>query len=159
MSHPNNVPADRRLRVVLLSAAEQPYVVAEAQRLRPQIEQYAEIVATDFQAAADLSQLDADVAIVLGGDGSILRAVHQMGNRQKPVIAVNLGRLGFLADVSPDELPDVLRDFLARKLTIIEHLMFECRVIRGGVVLARKIGQNETAVHSGPPFYLMDVDL
>jgi NAD+ kinase len=159
MSYSINVPADRRLRVVLLSAAEQPHVVAEAQRLRPQIEQYAEIVATDFQAATDLSQLDADVAVVLGGDGSILRAVHQMGDRQKPVIAVNLGKLGFLADVSPDELPDVLRDFLAGKLTIIEHLMFDCRVIRGGVVSARKIGLNETAIHSGPPFSLMDVDL
>ena len=44
-------------------------------------------------------QVDADVAVVLGGDGSILQAVHQMGDRQLPVIAVNLGKLGFLADV------------------------------------------------------------
>ena len=39
------------------------------------------------------------MAIVLGGDGSILRAAHQMGHRQLPVIAVNLGKLGFLADL------------------------------------------------------------
>ncbi len=122
-------PAERPLRVVLLSAAERPDVVAEARRLRTQIEPYAQIVATDFHAAEDLAALDADVAVVLGGDGSILRAVHQMGGRQLPVIAVNLGKLGFLADVSPDELPAVLRDFRAGKLTIIEHLMFDCRVI------------------------------
>ncbi|MGO8691161.1 MAG: NAD(+)/NADH kinase [Thermoguttaceae bacterium] len=152
-------PAERPLRVVLLSAAERAEVVAEARRLRTQIEPFAQIVATDFHAAEDLAQLDADVAVVLGGDGSILRAVHQMGGRQLPVIAVNLGKLGFLADVSPDELPAVLRDFRAGRLTIIEHLMFDCRVTNGGVVRAEKMGLNETAVHSGPPFSVMEVDL
>jgi NAD+ kinase len=151
--------ADRPLRVVLLSAAERPRVLAEARRLQAQIEQYAEIVLTDFRAAEDLSQIDADAAVVLGGDGSILRAVHQMGDRQLPVIAVNLGKLGFLADVTPAELPEVLRDFRDGKLTIIEHLMFECRLMRAGELCARKVGLNETAIHSGPPFSLMDVDL
>ena len=87
-----------------------------------------------------MSRIEADVAIVLGGDGSILKAAHQMGDRQLPIIAVNLGKLGFLADVSPAELPDVLRDFRAGKLTVIEHLMFECRVMRGGRVFARQLG-------------------
>jgi NAD+ kinase len=82
-----------------------------------------------------------------------------MGSRQLPVIAVNLGKLGFLADVSPDELPAALHDFRAGKLTIIEHLMLDCRVSGGGVVRAQKIGLNEAAVHSGPPFTLMEVHL
>ena len=131
-------PADRPLRVVLLSAAQRPHVVAEAQRLRPQIEPMPRSWPPISTPPKTSPQLDADVAVVLGGDGSILRAVHQMGDRQLPVIAVNLGKLGFLADVSPAELPEVLRDFRAGKLTVIEHLMFECRVIRGGEVLARQ---------------------
>ena len=40
--------------------------------------------------------------LVLGGDGAILRAARQMGYRQAPVLGVNLGKLGFLADLSPD---------------------------------------------------------
>ncbi len=151
--------AERPLRVVLLSAVQRPHILAEARRLQGQIEQLAQVVLTDFGTAEDLSRIDADAAVVLGGDGSILRAVHQMGDRQLPVIAVNLGKLGFLADVTPAELPEVLRDFYAGKLTIIEHLMFECRVTRDGEVCARKVGLNETAIHSGPPFSLMDVDL
>ena len=111
----------------MLGAGGRPDVLAEAQRLRPLIEQYARIVATDFTRPEDLSNIDADVAIVLGGDGSILRAAHQMGHRQLPVIAVNLGKLGFLADMSPDELPDVLARFRRRKAHVIEHLMFDCR--------------------------------
>jgi NAD+ kinase len=154
-----SIPADRSLRAVLLSAGRRPHVVAEAERLRSQILEHAEIVACDFHGAHDMSQIEADVAVVLGGDGSILKAVHQMGERQLPIIAVNLGKLGFLADVSPAELPDVLRDFHAGKLTVIEHLMFECRVMRGEEVFARQLGLNETAVHGGPPFSLLEVDL
>ena len=62
-------------------------------------------MACDFQGAEDMSRIEADVAVVLGGDGSILKAVHQMGDRQLPIIAVNLGKLGFLADVSAGNCP------------------------------------------------------
>ena len=152
-------PASRPLRVVLLGAGQRPQVLAEAEQLRPQIEREAEVVVADFHGVEDLSRVEADVVVVLGGDGSILHAVHQMRNCQLPVIAVNLGKLGFLADVTPAELPAVLRDFHAGKLTVIDHLMFDCRVIRGGKAHAGAIGLNETAVHSGPPFSLLDVDL
>ena len=66
-------------------------------------------------ATEDLSNVEADLAIVLGGDGSILRAARQMGHRQVPVVAVNLGKLGFLANMSPAELPDVLARFRRRQ--------------------------------------------
>ena len=85
---PSNHLADRRLlRAFLLGAGERPDVLAEAERLRPVIEQYAQIVCTDFTGTEDLSKVEADVAIVLGGDGSILRAARQMGHRQVPVVA------------------------------------------------------------------------
>ncbi len=136
-----------------------PQVVAEAQRVRSAVERYARIVASDSNFSKDLSSVEADVAIVLGGDGSILRAAHQMGNRQLPVIAVNLGKLGFLADLSPGELPDVMRDFCAGKLDRVEHLMLQCRVFREGQVHCQQLGLNEVAVQTGPPFTIMDVDL
>ena len=111
-----------------------PNVLAEAERLRPVIEQYARIVRSDFTGAEDLSNIEADVAIVLGGDGSILRAARQMGHRQIPVAAINLGKLGFLANMSPADLPALLQDFSADRLYIIEHLMFECSMLRRGEV-------------------------
>ncbi len=146
-------------RAILLGFCERPDVLAEAQRQRSIIERYAEVVACDFTGSQDMSQIEADLAIVLGGDGSILRAAHQMGHHQLPVIAVNLGKLGFLADLSPAELPDVLRDFRAGKLQHVEHLMFECRVLRAGRVVCQQLGLNETAVQTGPPFRIMNVDL
>ena len=118
------------MKVILLSFGARPDVLAEAQRLRPLIQQHAEIVACDFSGSEDMAKVEADLAIVLGGDGSILRAAHQMGPRQLPVIAVNLGKLGFLADLSPEELPSVLRDFQAGRLQCVEHLMFRSQVLR-----------------------------
>jgi len=147
------------MRVILLGAARLPDVVREAERLRPLIERHADIALADFTGEADLSTVEADAAIVLGGDGSILRAAHQMGDRQLPVIAVNLGRLGFLADLSPNELIEVLESHTLEDLQVVEHLMFDCRVTRDAELLGAAIGLNEVAVQSGPPFAMMDVDL
>jgi len=146
-------------QVLFLGAGQRPEVQAAAQRLRPESERLAEIVCTDFTGEEDLSEVEADLAIVLGGDGSILRAARQMGYRQKPVIAVNLGKLGFLANMLPDELPNVLQAFLDGKLQVIEHLMFECSVFRNGKRHLRQLGLNEAVVHAGTPFNLIDVDL
>ena len=91
-----------RPRVMLLGAGNREHVQLEAERLRPVIRQYADIVVDDLDSLADLTAVSADLAIVLGGDGSILRAAKRMHHNQIPVVGVNLGKLGFLADLLPD---------------------------------------------------------
>jgi NAD+ kinase len=166
--HAQSLQAVPPLRAILLGAGRRPNVLPEAERLRPIIERHARIVAEDFTGTADMSELEADLAIVLGGDGAILRAAHQMGHRQLPVVAVNLGRLGFLADLTPAELPEVLRDFAAGKLRRLDHLMIECSVLRAGSdstpgdegeEICRHLGLNELVVWSGPTFSMMEMDL
>lgn len=149
------------LRAILLGAGQRPNVLPEAERLRPLIARHARIVAEDFTGTADMSDQEADLAIVLGGDGAILRAAHQMGECQLPVVAVNLGKLGFLADLTPAELPEILRDFAAGKLGIVQHLMFQCLILRQGESepACRQLGLNEVVVWSGPTFAMMDLDL
>jgi NAD+ kinase len=152
--HPPGPP----LRAIVLGAGR-PDILAEAQRLSDEIARFVDIVKTDFTGNEDLSVVDADLAIVFGGDGSILRAARQMGNRQLTVIAVNLGKLGFLANISKSELPDILRDYQAGQLNIAEHLMFECSLIRNGEVRLKQIGLNEVAVLAGTPFSLININL
>jgi len=149
----------RPLRAMILGFGGRVDVVAEANRMRPLIEHHAQVVAFDLSGKEDLAQHDANVAIVFGGDGSILRAAHQMGARQVPVLAVNLGRLGFLADLSPAELPGALTDFARGKLQVVEHLMFDCRVTNHGQVKSQNLGLNEVAVHGGSPFSIVNIDL
>ena len=156
---PTQPSASEPLRVLLLGAGQRPDVLAEAQRLRPIIEQHARIVCSDFKGTEDLSKVEADLAIVLGGDGSILRAARQMGPKQVPVVAINLGKLGFLANMSPGELTDVLRDFVVGKLQVVEHLMFQCTVFRGGKKCCGQLGLNEVVIQAGTPFAIIDINL
>lgn len=94
----------------------------------------------------------------------MLRSAHQMGRRQRPVLGVNLGKLGFLADLSPDEflaqLPLIAAGQVGgSELPIRQHVMYECSVRRGERVVAEWLGLNEVAVLAGPPFAILDIDL
>ena len=56
---------------------------------------------------------DVDYVISLGGDGTFLKAASKVGPKQTPIIGVNMGRLGFLASVVPDEARSILDDVFA----------------------------------------------
>jgi NAD+ kinase len=154
------------MRIFILGNGSRPGVKEAAERLVPALCRCSEIVAFDLAQEKDLSVLEADLALVLGGDGSILRAARQMGYRQTPVLGVNLGRLGFLADLSPDELCAVLPQVVCGDYRVVRHLMFEWRVSDGdhqespsARAPAPALGLNEVVVHAGPPFHLIDLDL
>lgn len=100
-----------------------------------------------------------DLVIVLGGDGTILRTARWMGYGQVPVMGVNLGHLGFLADFSRDEVDDVLDEVAAGRYRLVDHLMFECEVRRGGKAVRTELGLNEASIHAGPPFSMIDIHL
>jgi NAD+ kinase len=151
------------LRLIVLALGDRPEVLARAEGLRPKIERHAQIVAWETGPATDLSQVDADLTVVFGGDGSILRAARQMGANQRPIIGVNLGRLGFLADLGPEEFERLIPDACAQRFHVVEHLMFTCQVLRqsgnGDDVLDERLGLNEVAVLGGFPFKILEVDL
>jgi NAD+ kinase len=148
-----------RLRVVLLGAGERPRVREVADRICQALAGRAEIVLQDMAWHSDLGAIQADLAVVLGGDGSILRAAKQLGENQIPVIGVNLGKLGFLADLSPEAAISCLPDICAGNCRIVEHLMFRCRVLHGNEVLHDELGLNETAILGGPPHSMAHIEL
>ena len=100
-----------------------------------------------------------DLVVVLGGDGSILRTARWMGYAQVPVLGVNLGSLGFLADFSREEATAVLDDIVAGRFRLVDHLMFESEVFRAGAVVHRELGLNETSILAGPPFSMIEIVL
>ncbi len=150
---------ETRPRVVVLGAGHHAAIAERAASLRPTIERYADVVVWDLGFQADLESVEADLALVLGGDGSILRSVHQMGYRQLPVLGVNMGKLGFLADVAPEELAEVLPKVCSGSYRVAEHLMYECGLIRQGEEIEHQLGLNEVVVRAGPPFRIVDIDL
>lgn len=113
----------------------------------------------DPPATADSPLGGADLVIVLGGDGSILRAARWMGYTQVPALGINLGRLGFLADTPRDDAATAVAELEAGRFRLVDHMMFECEVIRGGRVIHRELGLNETSLLAGPPFTMIEIDL
>jgi NAD+ kinase len=148
-----------RLKVMILGLGDRPEVVEQVRQLTSVIEASADIVLTDFSGEQDLAGTDADLAIVIGGDGAILRAGRRMGERQIPVLGVNMGRLGYLANVTPNELPRVFAEVCRGEYRVVEHLMFDCRVMRERQVLASRLGLNEVTVLGSEPFSILDLYL
>ena len=146
-------------RVMILADGTRDPMRAAVEQFRPIIEKHLKVVAVSLDFREDLSSCDADLVIVMGGDGSMLRAAHQMAHRQLPVIGVNLGNLGFLAGLQPNELEVMLPEVAAGRYRVIEHLMFECSIIRGGKSNEPLLGLNEVTVLAGPPFAMIDIQL
>ncbi len=146
------------IRIIVLGNAGKPGVRQAADELLPLLCEHCEVAAFDLNQEQDLSQVQADLALVLGGDGAILRAARQMGYHQKPVLGVNLGKLGFLADLHPDELRSCFPQVLRGEYRTTKHLMFEC-VVESPQGARTFLGLNEVVFQSGPPFHMIDLDL
>ncbi|MER3415168.1 MAG: NAD(+) kinase [Gemmataceae bacterium] len=146
------------MRVFVLGNAQRPQVTHEAEHLLPLIRQYFEVVVCDLEQKVALDARQADLAFVLGGDGAILRAAHQMGYQQVPILGINLGKLGFLADVHPEQVRDYLPLVAAGRYRITSHLMYECEVHKPSGV-QRFLGLNEVVVYNGPPFQLIEIEV
>ena len=151
--------SDERTRVIVLGSGDRLPIREQAEALRPVIARHADIVLWDLAYTEPLENVAADLVIVFGGDGSILRAAHQMGYRQLPVVAVNLGKLGFLADLSSEQFLDVLPQICRGEYRVVEHLMFECTIERDRQVLSRHLGLNDVALLAGAPFAILDIHL
>lgn len=91
----------------------------------------------------------ADLLIVLGGDGSVLAAVRAIGARRVPVLGVNLGHLGFLTDVGPDDADAALEATLAGDYALVERSRFEVSHTRGGRELLRELVLNDAVITKG----------
>lgn len=118
-----------------------------------------EVVAAAISTDIDLSSVDADLVLVLGGDGAILRASRQMGHRQVPILGVNLGRLGFLADLTPVELRDNIKLLVARQFEIVEHVMLGVSLVHNHGETEEFLALNEAAVSGVQALQMIEVAL
>ena len=147
------------MKFLILGSGDRNHeLCGEVDKLRPLINQFGTIVFEDLTHSQPLD-MDADFAIVFGGDGSILRSAKQMKDRQLPVIGVNFGKLGFLADIHPDDLEKALAAIASSQYRIVEHLMIQCELFEDDQLVSSSLGLNEVAILGGPPYSIQNIQL
>jgi NAD+ kinase len=131
-------PALRDLLTSLLATLERSgmdYAVDDA--LAPMLE--GSQAMGDGKVRSRSASIDgAGMLIALGGDGTILSAARSVGARGIPILGVNLGKLGFLAEIAPEELDRALGEIIAEKYIVEERLVLEarCAAVPGKIIHA-----------------------
>ncbi len=88
---------------------------------------------------------DVDYVISMGGDGTFLKAASRVGAKETPIIGVNMGRLGFLADVLPSEIETALDSLYAGEVIIEKHAVIQLTA-EGGILAGNPFALNDIAV-------------
>jgi len=101
----------------------------------------------------------ADFAIVFGGDGSIISAARQLSETNVPVIGVNLGKLGFLAEFNVGELKKFFGDIVSGRTRIEKRMMLGCSISRGGRARFGSVAINDVFITAGPPFRVIELKI
>jgi len=116
----------------------------------------ADRAAKDVGRDYDRCLAEAELVIAFGGDGTILGVARDVGARATPILGVNLGKLGFLAELAPDELGRAVDDLLARRFQIEDRLVLEasCPSLPGKVIHAI----NDVVVDKSRSPRLIDLD-
>jgi NAD+ kinase len=103
-----------------------------------------------------------DFAIVFGGDGSIISTARNLSRARIPVVGVNVGKLGYLAEFSVAELKKLFADIISGKAPIERRMMLDCRVFSNsgrGRAGFRSTAVNDVFITAGPPFRTIELKM
>jgi len=127
----------------------------EAKALLEEVQKYFEAKAVTLEViAVDESRrvevpAETDLAITLGGDGTLLYGARSLAGTAIPILAVNLGDFGFITEISHLEWVDALEKYLGGKLGVSQRIMFDAEVRRGGRSLGSFSGLNDAVIRAG----------
>jgi len=145
-------------RLFILGNPDKPELAGAIERVRAFADSHCTVVGTslgfDAQAALDAG---ADLIVVLGGDGTILAVSRSLGHRQIPLIGINFGKLGFIAEFTLAEFCENFQTLLRDDRYVSERMILDIAVHRDGEVTFKSIAVNDCIVHAGPPFRMIEL--
>lgn len=99
-----------------------------------------------------------DLIISVGGDGTLLSAARALVNKKVPLVGLNLGRLGFLVDISPEQMDSKIKQILEGEYHEEERLILQAQIIRHDAVIYEHSAFNEVALHRLKSPGLIDIE-
>lgn len=100
----------------------------------------------------------ADLAIAVGGDGTLLAAARSLARYDVPLLGINLGRLGFLTDICPQEFEQRLDEVLDGNYMAEERFLLHCTIIREGEHISESEALNDVVVHKWEVARMIEVE-
>ena len=109
-------------------------------------------------ADRDTMSRECELIIVVGGDGTLLNAARSLAQSSVPLIGINLGRLGFLTDVSPDMLQTCLDEILAGNYREEERFLLHATMLRNGEHISDSFAFNDVVMHKWDIARMIEID-
>ncbi|MEI7836839.1 MAG: NAD(+)/NADH kinase [Planctomycetota bacterium] len=147
-------------KVLILGNFAKPGVAEQIERLRPWLSQRVEIVAvarSDSPLPAQAA--GADLCIVFGGDGTLLAAARAMAETDVPLLGVNMGKLGFLAEYNVEHLQKHFDEILSGSVVPVRRQMLAVALSNCQTHSFQALALNDVAILAGAPFRLIDLDV
>lgn len=139
-------------RVALIGKLRGPEVEAALREMRAfLLERGCEVL--------DEGETSADLAVVIGGDGSLLAAARDLVRQRVPLVGINLGRVGFMTDIGQADMRTGIGAILEGRFTIEERSLLDAEIRRGDEAVLRTIALNEAVVGKGSEGRLIEFTL
>ncbi|NOX28380.1 MAG: NAD(+) kinase [Gammaproteobacteria bacterium] len=100
-----------------------------------------------------------DLAVVIGGDGTLLAAARALGDTNTPLLGVHMGRLGFLADVTPEAMIEQLDEILAGHYLAEQRTLLKSSVVRDGKPILEIHALNDIVVHKWASSRMVELEM
>ncbi len=139
-------------RAALLEALDAIFGLIERAGMRTMLDANTrEVLGLDRHPGYSLEEIgtQADVAIVLGGDGTMLSIARDLAAHDVPLIGINFGRLGFITDIALHQMPEVLEPMLHGRYEVDRRTLLEGDVLHAGAVVLRTHALNDVVISHG----------
>ena len=150
----------KKPKVILFGDPNRPYATEAMDRFIGFAGDKVDILSNCLETVCPVDVLrKADFAVVFGGDGTILGAARQLCETKVPVIGVNVGKLGFLAEFSIAELTDQFERIVSGEVFIEKRMIMHCNVMRCGKSIFESTAVNDAVITAGAPFNMIEMKL
>jgi NAD+ kinase len=144
--------------ILLLADFHRAGVEPVIHELKDRLALISRVVLVDLREGRDLGSFGGDMAVVLGGDGTLLSVARNLAVNQIPIFGINLGKLGYLAEFGIDDL-NLIIDIIRENRLLYSRRMMLCARLVNGCDDFISLAVNDVVVQAGPPFRMIELKI
>jgi len=147
-------------RIAVIGTPDKEMAAATLDRVTAWLQPRCDIVFAELTVESRrVLEFSPDLLFVLGGDGTLIAAIHDLGQRQMPIVGINLGKIGYLAEFTIEQL-EREGDFLFEPTPpITRRVMLDVRIDFESGEKCETLAVNDFVILAGPPFRIIEIVL